>query len=403
MALYYKGGCVFKSKVKKKKRILLVDDDRSVSQMLTMLLETRGYEVRVAYTGADAISMVDEAIDLVLLDLILPDQEGFDVCRKLKEREETAAIPILILSARVLSGDIVEGLYLGADDYLTKPFEYEELVARMEAVMRRSSIFQSSMARSNSSEEIVRELRKIIEEERIVPYFQPIYLVQKPLKLFGFESLCRPVTKSILSNPELLFKAAVKYGCYQDLELLSWKKSIEYASDRLNDEYLFLNCNPYLVEGPKFLSVKSLFDMSSFSIGNVILEITERSEVGDFKEFYAQLERFREHGFKFAVDDVGGGYASLESIVETKPEVVKIDRHIINNIETNPYKRSIVKFVVAFCRENNILSIAEGIETKEDLQRVIKLGVDAAQGYYLSKPQPEIDVDGLNESVLNLV
>jgi len=386
----------------KKKRILLVDDDKSVSQMLTMLLETRGYDVQTAYSGVEALQKASETTDLILLDLILPDEEGFDICRKLKEQERTANVPIIILSARVLSGDIVEGLYLGADDYLTKPFEYEELVARMEAVMRRGSIFQGGTAKINKDDEIVRELRKIIEEERIIPFYQPIYLL-KPFKLFGLEALCRPKTESLLANPEMLFKVAVQYGFYQDLEMLSWKKAIEYAADFITNEFLFLNCNPYLVEGPKFLSIKSLFENSGLKVGNVILEITERSEVGNFKEFYTQLERFREHGFKFAVDDVGGGYASLESIVETKPEVVKIDRHIINNLENDPYKRSIVKFVVAFCKENNIFSIAEGIETKENLLKIMELGVDAAQGYYLSKPKPIIDIKELNNTIHNLV
>ncbi|MGE0267625.1 MAG: EAL domain-containing protein [Candidatus Omnitrophota bacterium] len=382
----------------KKKRILLVDDDRSVSQMLTMLLETRGYDVQTAFSGMEALQKASETTDLILLDLILPDEEGFDICRKLKEKENTSNVPIIILSARVLSGDIVEGLYLGADDYLTKPFEYEELVARMEAVMRRGSIFQGGPTKSNKDDDVVRELRRIIDEERIIPFYQPIYLL-KPFKLFGLEALCRPKTDSLLANPELLFKAAVQYGCYQDLEMLSWKKAIEYAADYITTEFLFLNCNPYLVEGPKFLTIKSLFDNSGLNVGNVILEITERSEVANFKEFYTQLGRFREHGFKFAVDDVGGGYASLESIVETKPEVVKIDRHIINNLENDPYKRSIVKFVVAFCKENNIFSIAEGIETKENLQKIMELGVDAAQGYYLSKPKPVIDIKELNNTV----
>lgn len=386
----------------KKKRILLVDDDKSVSQMLTMLLETRGYDVQTAYSGVEALQKASETTDLILLDLILPDEEGFDICRKLKEQERTANVPIIILSARVLSGDIVEGLYLGADDYLTKPFEYEELVARMEAVMRRGSIFQGGTTKITKDDEIVRELRKIIEEERIIPFYQPIYLL-KPFKLFGLEALCRPKTESLLANPEMLFKVAVQYGFYQDLEMLSWKKAIEYAADFITNEFLFLNCNPYLVEGPKFLSIKSLFENSGLKVGNVILEITERSEVGNFKEFYTQLERFREHGFKFAVDDVGGGYASLESIVETKPEVVKIDRHIINNLENDPYKRSIVKFVVAFCKENNIFSIAEGIETKENLLKIMELGVDAAQGYYLSKPKPIIDIKELNNAIHNLV
>ncbi|MBP9853660.1 MAG: EAL domain-containing protein [Candidatus Omnitrophica bacterium] len=387
----------------KKKQILLVDDDRSVSQMLTMLLETRGYNVHTAFSGTEALQKASETTDLILLDLILPDEEGFETCRKLKEQARTANVPIIILSARVLSGDIVEGLYLGADDYLTKPFEYEELVARMEAIMRRGAFFEGGPANINKKDdELVRELRRIVTEGRIVPYYQPIYLL-KPFKLFGLEALCRPQTDTVLANPELLFKLAIKYGCYQDLEMLSWKKAVDYAADFITTEYLFLNCNPYLVEGPKFLTITSLFENSKLNTANVILEITERSEVANFKEFYSQLGKFREFGFKFAVDDVGGGYASLESIVETKPEVVKIDRNIIQNLENDPYKRSIVKFVVAFCRENNIFSVAEGIETKESLHNIMELGIDAAQGYYLSKPKPEIDIKEFNNKIHSMV
>ena len=80
------------------------------------------------------------------------------------------------------------------------------------------------------------------------------------------------------------------------------------------------------------------------------------------------------------MDDVSGGYASLEAIVATKPEVVKIDRHIVHELGKDSLKRSIVKFIVAFCKENSILSVAEGIERKEDLDILIELGVDAGQG-----------------------
>jgi len=92
----------------------------------------------------------------------------------------------------------------------------------------------------------------------------------------------------------------------------------------------------------------------------------------------------------FAVDDVGGGYASLESIVETRPEAVKIDRHIVSQLEKDSFRRSIVKFIVSFCKEHKIFSIAEGIEIMKDFEIVRELGVDAGQGYYFQKPSPDI-------------
>ena len=372
-------------KISNKKNILLVDDDLGVTQTLGMLLETRGYEVDIAHTGREVFEKITGTIDLILLDLVLPDSGGFEICRKLKEDQITKQIPIIILSGRIRSDDIVEGLYLGADDYLTKPFEYEELMARMEAVMRRGPILKNGRLASHEEELIICEIRKIVDEELIVPFFQPVFLLN-PLQLHGFEVLGRPVTNSILSNPEVLFKLALQFGFYQELEVISWKKAVASAGKFLGDKKLFLNCNPYLVEGQKFSVIKSIFEQSQINVNNVILEITERSAISDFKIFYEYLSRYREYGFKFAVDDVGGGYASLEAIVATKPEVVKIDRHIVNELGKDSFKRSIVKFIVAFCKENGILSVAEGIERKEDLDILIELGVDAGQGYYLAKP-----------------
>ncbi|MCD4781917.1 MAG: EAL domain-containing protein [Candidatus Omnitrophica bacterium] len=381
-----------------KKNILLVDDDKSVTEMLSMLLEMRGYHVRVASTGHEAIEVASNTTDLIILDLVLPDQEGFSVCRKLKEKKETTCIPIIILSAKLLSEDIVEGLYLGADDYLTKPFEYEELVARMEAVMRRVSVFREDQKTALDQDVIERELRRIVTEELIVPFFQPIFLLDSP-RLLGLEALTRPRKSCIFVNPELLFKAAIQFGFYQELEMLAWRKALAYASKYLKEEKIFLNCNPYLVEGQKLLTVKSIFDKTHVPIDNVVLEITGRSAVSNYQIFYNHLNEYRQQGFQFAVDDVGGGYASLETIVQIKPEVVKIDRHIISHINEDEFKQSIVKFVVAFCKDNKILSIAEGVETKEELVTIKHLGIDAAQGYYLHNPVPRIDFAEMNQSL----
>src|SRR3989338_7355885 len=160
-----------------KKQVLLVDDDNNVSQMLKLLLETRGYEVEIAHSGQDAFRKINSGVDIILLDLILPDLDGFEVCRRFKQNRESRHIPIIILSAKYLFEDKVEGLYLGADDYLTKPFEHEELVARMEAVMRRKS-FLSFDEDNGDGSSVIFELRKIIDGGLVVPFFQPIYLLK---------------------------------------------------------------------------------------------------------------------------------------------------------------------------------------------------------------------------------
>ena|SRR3989338_5077210 len=366
-----------------RKKVLVVDDESNIAQMMAMMLETRGYDVNVAGSGEEAIAKAHTKPDLILLDLILPDLEGFEVCRRLREERITHDIPIIIVTVKYLFEDKIEGLYLGADDYMTKPFDYEELFARMEAVMRRSILFDEETV--TDKEIIIEEIKKIIREGQIIPFYQPVFYLN-PLRLLGFEALSRPPTKSILSNPELLFKAALRFGLYCDLEILSWRKALQEAPVIMPGEKLFLNCNPYLVESPKFFKIRSTFEESKFLAKNVILEITERSAISNFQAFYERLQFYREFGFGVAIDDVGGGYASLESIVETKPQVVKIDTHLIANLQEDPLKRSLIKFIVSFCKENNIISVAEGIERKQDLDALLELGVDAGQGYLLCRP-----------------
>jgi len=118
-------------------RILLVDDDVSIQRAVAPLLRSRGYEVDVVGTGAEAASAAaDQAPDLVVLDLGLPDLEGVEVCRRIRKQSK---MPIVVLSARAGEADKVAALDIGADDYVTKPFSAEELLARIRVALRRVS------------------------------------------------------------------------------------------------------------------------------------------------------------------------------------------------------------------------------------------------------------------------
>ncbi len=118
-------------------RILLVEDERSLSEPLSFILEREGYEVSVAEDGPSAIREFDRAgADVILLDLMLPGIPGTEVCREVRTR---SAVPIIMLTAKDSEVDIVVGLELGADDYMTKPYSTRELLARIRAVLRRHS------------------------------------------------------------------------------------------------------------------------------------------------------------------------------------------------------------------------------------------------------------------------
>ena len=116
-------------------RILLVDDDRGIQRTVAPLLSSRGFDVEVAGSGAEALKAVSaRPPDLVLLDLMLPDIDGIDLCRRIREH---LSAPIIVLSARTAEADKVEALDTGADDYVTKPFGSEELLARVRVALRR--------------------------------------------------------------------------------------------------------------------------------------------------------------------------------------------------------------------------------------------------------------------------
>jgi two-component system, OmpR family, response regulator RegX3 len=116
-------------------RILLVEDEPALSEPLSFLLEREGYDVTVVEDGREAVSEFDRSgADLVLLDLMLPGMPGTEVCRELRSR---SAVPIIMLTAKDSEIDIVVGLELGADDYVTKPYSTRELLARIRAVLRR--------------------------------------------------------------------------------------------------------------------------------------------------------------------------------------------------------------------------------------------------------------------------
>jgi DNA-binding response OmpR family regulator len=117
--------------------VLVVEDDAAIRQGIGDALQYAGYQVLMASTGPDGLTQgLRATIDLLLLDLILPGMSGFDVLRAVREARPT--LPIIILSARGEEGDRVQGLRLGADDYVVKPFSVRELLARVEAVLRRS-------------------------------------------------------------------------------------------------------------------------------------------------------------------------------------------------------------------------------------------------------------------------
>ena len=153
-------------------RILVVDDDREIVRLVRTYLEENNYEVLVAYDGETALHMLRrERPDLVVLDLMLPERDGYDVTQVVRGDVGLAAMPIIMLTALVEDRDKIVGLELGADDYMTKPFNPREVVARVRAVLRRAHGEPASQRVIQ-----VRELMVDVDAHRVEVGGQPVHL-----------------------------------------------------------------------------------------------------------------------------------------------------------------------------------------------------------------------------------
>ncbi len=145
----------------KKAQILVVEDQRATSDLISEVLQEEGYEVQVAPTAALARSSIKRAApELVILDLTLPDGDGLDICTEIRADSKLAALPVLVLTAKKTVTDKVAGLHGGADDYITKPFNTEELVARVWALLRRAGRSDEASTMAAGELKLERESRK---------------------------------------------------------------------------------------------------------------------------------------------------------------------------------------------------------------------------------------------------
>jgi len=152
-------------------RVLVVDDEEHITELVSMGLTYNGFEVERVGSGRDALKAVErQRPDLIVLDVMLPDLDGFEVAKRLRQSEGAGTqVPVIFLTARDTTQDKIEGLRLGSDDYVTKPFSIEELIERVKAVLRRSSgIGPGSNKLSYADLELDEETRDVWRAGRLV-------------------------------------------------------------------------------------------------------------------------------------------------------------------------------------------------------------------------------------------
>lgn len=185
-----------------KKRLLVIEDDVDVAEMLVVYFSGQGYDVLNATSGADGISMARAKFpNLILLDIMLPDMDGFDICKALRTTPLTKYIPIIFLTQRDARADKVAGLELGADDYITKPFDVEELRLRVQGSLKRASRESLHETRTGlPTASLINDMRDILSKE---PNFSHL-----DIQLVGFSAF-RDMYGFVAADEALAYTARV--------------------------------------------------------------------------------------------------------------------------------------------------------------------------------------------------
>jgi EAL domain-containing protein (putative c-di-GMP-specific phosphodiesterase class I) len=211
--------------------------------------------------------------------------------------------------------------------------------------------------------------------------FQPIVALSRPNgAAFAFEALARNGER-LVSDPRDLLGLAVSTGMVRDLGRVVHSRAAE-ALRKNPDFTVFVNVDVEELMGPLGEDEDALTEFAH----RVVLEVTERAPISELPEVRERSCALREKGFRFAIDDLGGGYAGLSSLALMDPEFVKIDQALIRDVDTKPVKRKIVGSLASLARQLGIGCIVEGVETEGERDALAALECDLMQGYLFGRP-----------------
>ncbi|MDP3586889.1 MAG: EAL domain-containing protein [Sulfuricurvum sp.] len=235
------------------------------------------------------------------------------------------------------------------------------------------------------------ELSSLITKGALTTHFQPIVDLASST-IYGYESLARGVSdEGKLIYPDTLFRWGREGDMLFYLDRACRETSLKTAAVKNIASKVFINFIPTAIYDPEHClqSTVKWAKQLDFNPKNIIFEVIESDHVADLDHLKKILDYYKSQGFMVALDDVGSGYSSLNMIAKLLPDIVKIDREIIDHIDTNIVNQSIFRAIVQIAKESNILVLAEGIERAEEAAFCTREGANLAQGYYFGKPSAE--------------
>ena len=369
-------------------RVLLVDDDDALVRSFARALTRDGYDVDIAHTGEDALQAFDGGgYHVVVSDSALPGMTGIEGIDRVHAVDED--MPIVLVTGMPTIETAIQAMDHGAMRYLLKPVDLDELRSVVAAAVRRRRALSLQRSAVEALETLKAEqddhegLRRSFDSalDRLWMAYQPIVRLSDQ-RVAGYEALVRS-REPALPHPGALFDAAERLSATRELgRVIRRVTPAPYLSDQVPFR-LFFNLHV------RDLEDETLYDPDApltRMADRVVLEITERAALDEVPDAAGCVARLREMGFSIAVDDLGAGYAGLNSFAELEPDVVKLDMTLVRDVETSPTKQKVVRSITSLCADMGMEVVAEGVETPQELDALQALGCDLFQGYYFARP-----------------
>ncbi|MDZ4693803.1 MAG: EAL domain-containing protein [Deltaproteobacteria bacterium] len=371
-----------------KPRVLIVDDDDAVLRAHARILAAKGYTVSSAASGAAAMqAMQDDAFEVILSDVDMPGMNGIQLLERVRAYD--VDVPVVLMTGNPSTGTAIQALERGALRYLLKPIDLSELVKVMDDAVRLHSL---AKAKRQALELAGGVDRFVGDQAGLAASFtrclESLYMAFQPVvswgqrSTFAYEALLRS-REPTLPHPGAVIDAAERLGRVHELGRKVRLKSIESMHLLPDNALLFLNLHPSdLLDEQLFASDTPLSQVAH----RVVLEITERAPLQGMTDVPARVASLRALGFRIALDDLGAGYAGLTSFTLLEPNIVKLDMALVRDLHREPMKQTLVRTMVAMCKELGMVVLGEGIENSAERDELARAGCDLMQGYLFARP-----------------
>jgi EAL domain-containing protein (putative c-di-GMP-specific phosphodiesterase class I)/DNA-binding response OmpR family regulator len=298
-----------------------------------------------------------------------------------KNLERTARVSMRSLS---VDPDIADEVMIFAGGSTTQPHPVVAGRILYNAVREAKD---SAERRETRYYHLLRErVARSVHARTIRTVFQPLLNLETG-EIRGYEALSRGPSGSEIENPDVIFEIARDFDLIWELERLCIENVEPFLDEITQRGYLFFNLESHFIQQLQQRGTK-VFDPFLQYRHSIVIEITERSAIRDYRTFRRTLQNLKSMGFKIAIDDCGSGYASLEAVAELQPDYLKVGHSLFHDLETDPIRTKLVDLVARCAETIGASTIAEAIETEAQLRICRELGIQHGQGFLFARPAP---------------